>query len=368
MDIEEAGERSHRDPWLPARIRAARVLCIFFVMFVHVYSGYELGEESTRPYPLFHAVYILLIDVLGRGSVPLLTIISGYLVVQTYERLRYPALLRKKAGTLVAPLLLWNILFLLLTFAYEFAHGDSARLPDPGVRSYLDALLAFSAPAINTPISFLRDIFVLMLFTPLLYAAISRAPIVTLSVLLTIAVFDLYAPLVLRPQMPMFFALGLYLRRRGLEGIDRFGWAFVIGAASAYVVRKAHFTQAEEVDRLLHYTIRFCLAGAFWAVTGPLVTSRLGRFVDRLEPSIFVTFCSHFITFKLLAALLGPMFGKYGDPLYPIFFFIQVPIGLGVAFVLVALFGDRRWFVPFNGGRRVVPASAREKERGARLA
>ena len=58
-------------------IKLARFLCICFMCFVHIYGqGYitSLGLQSAAT---------VLIEVLGRASVPLLSAISGYLAVLT---------------------------------------------------------------------------------------------------------------------------------------------------------------------------------------------------------------------------------------------------------------------------------------------
>src|SRR3546814_8343534 len=63
---------SPRDP----AIDIARLICIFCVVYVHGGTGHPM--EITRALPFRDSyAYWILVEGLGRGSVPLLSIISG---------------------------------------------------------------------------------------------------------------------------------------------------------------------------------------------------------------------------------------------------------------------------------------------------
>jgi hypothetical protein len=66
-------------------IRIARVLCIVCMAYVHM----------RQPNVDFPIVWAVVVDTLGRASVPLLSVISGYLMVpffsrRTWGKLRWP--------------------------------------------------------------------------------------------------------------------------------------------------------------------------------------------------------------------------------------------------------------------------------------
>src|SRR3546814_4291348 len=73
---------SPRDP----AIDIARLICIFCVVYVHGGTGHPM--EITRALPFRDSyAYWILVEGLGRSSVPLLSIISGWLVAEPGKRL-----------------------------------------------------------------------------------------------------------------------------------------------------------------------------------------------------------------------------------------------------------------------------------------
>ena len=58
-------------------IRIARVVCILSMVSVHVWPGATRVLAADTPFSGFFQV---MIEYLGRGSVPLLSLVSGYLL------------------------------------------------------------------------------------------------------------------------------------------------------------------------------------------------------------------------------------------------------------------------------------------------
>src|SRR3546814_15709967 len=91
---------SPRDP----AIDIARLICIFCVVYVHGGTGHPM--EITRALPVRASyAYWILVEGLGRSSVPLLSIISGWPVAEPGKRLS----IGRKASTLCAPRAAWNL-------------------------------------------------------------------------------------------------------------------------------------------------------------------------------------------------------------------------------------------------------------------
>ena len=65
-------------------IKICRVLCIFFTTYVHINPG---KDNWTGEIPDYLAnIGYLLSDLLGRASVPALSVLGGYLAVSAYQR------------------------------------------------------------------------------------------------------------------------------------------------------------------------------------------------------------------------------------------------------------------------------------------
>ena len=67
-------------PDLSDRVRIARFLCIFLMMFVHVEPGIS-ANVYDRDAGLFDLIYFIFARLFGLSSVSLLSVVSGYFVV-----------------------------------------------------------------------------------------------------------------------------------------------------------------------------------------------------------------------------------------------------------------------------------------------
>ncbi len=104
-------------PDLSDRVRIARFLCIFLMMFVHVEPGISTNVYD-RDAGGFDLIYFVFARLLGLSSVSLLSVVSGYFVVASQGKAGFGRFALSKARTLVVPLIAWNLLMLALLAAY----------------------------------------------------------------------------------------------------------------------------------------------------------------------------------------------------------------------------------------------------------
>ena len=140
-------------------------------------------------------------------------------------------LIVSKFKTLIVPLVAWNALMLALLIAYALLTGHRQDLPTPDAAGIANAFLAITQWPLVVPLWFLRDLFVCCLFSPILYVALKRFPAATIVVLVAFTLFgeDLY--LLQRPQLMLFFGLGMWFRIAGSseQTIDRIAGFLTIG-------------------------------------------------------------------------------------------------------------------------------------------
>src|SRR3546814_7029973 len=88
----------------------------------------------------------MLIELLGRSSVPLLSIISGWLVMSSVAKRSYGQFVGGKAKSLLLPMVLWNLTT--LAFVVAFAHFGQLKAPQPGfgLQPLLREILHLQAP------------------------------------------------------------------------------------------------------------------------------------------------------------------------------------------------------------------------------
>ncbi len=347
------------------RIRIARGLCIFFMIFVHVPPGIG-GNVYDRDASFFDLVYFVLTRLAGLSSVSLLSVVSGFFIASSLAKAGARPLLMSKLKTLGVPLLAWNLLMLALLTLYGLLRGKWQDMPDFTALGMADALFAFTGWPLDVPLWFLRDLFVCCLFSPLLYAALKRFPVATIGLLVVYTLFgeDLY--LLQRPQLMLFFALGMWLRlsRTAEPAIDRAarwllpGLAVMVALYLAFRIENVLFGEMDDTLRLtLDTLLRITMAAGFWLLTDVILRSRFAAGFLRFEPYAFFLFCSHAIFFHFAALVFRRLFGNYGSDLFAVTFFaLPLLAVLGAIVGLQLIDRSRKLLFLFNAGRGLDPS------------
>ena len=317
-------------------IRVTRVACIFFMMFTHVRPYPEFEHFPRLAYNivlhLFYAVPSLLI---GKASVPLLGAISGWLFVQSY-RGGWADNAKKKLRSVLLPLLLWNGLVLLLLWAIPSLETRWIRPDD--IAGWIDKFVPLVDYPTNSPLYFLRDLFLCTLAAPLLLAAFDRwgaqamAAAMVGAILFASVFVDGF--LLTRPVILPTFLAGLILARTRAPVLERrFFDTRLLWVATAWTMVAlcvtvpllgTRFAWLPELGALPEVVTRFALAFLMWRAIVQLANMPAGRVAARLEPYIFFVFCTHHIVQLFSWYLFGGMIsnGAY-SPVYPLYFFAE---------------------------------------------
>lgn len=274
------------------QIAIARVICILAVIYVHSppYGDYVPTEIAS-----IDGVMWVVREVLARSSVPLLSIVSGFLTARL-DTGSYADQLRKKAKTLLVPLVLWNIIAL----AKESV-TSGGKLPP------LDALprllLGFDGYPQLLQLYFLRDVFVCNLLLPVFLLGIRQWPRVTLALLLANAVANADLALFTNSAIPLFFAVGLALGEGQLSANAMLRRPALWAASAALVLVAvavlpfAFGVSARNWPGMIENAVvvvqRVAGSIVFWYAAGLALNRSAGRLTRRIEPIIFFVFCSH---------------------------------------------------------------------------
>ncbi|PLP60185.1 hypothetical protein CYK37_08520 [Mesorhizobium loti] len=299
------------------------------MMFVHVQPGI-MENIQDRDTAIFDFVYFAFTRLLGLSSVSLLSVVSGYFIVASLLKTDPLALARSKFKTLIVPLVAWNLVMLALLVAYGLMTDKWRDMPDPTLLSWANALFAVTAWPLDVPLWFLRDLFICCLLVPVLYQGLKHFALPTVALLVIYALFGEDFYLLQRPQLLLFFALGMWLRITGTGAatIDRLSLFLTAGLAVMIgifvTIRVQNILIGEMNDQLritLDTLLRITMAGGFWVLTGLIRHSGLAATFIRLEPYSFLLFCSHAILFNFAGIIFRRFFGDYGSNLFPITFF-----------------------------------------------
>ena len=191
-------------------------------MFVHLppYSDYH-------PVAFFSNTTLLWFfnDCVGRSSLPLLSVISGYLALRLSHRRRWIEQVGHKFLTLIAPMVIWNIIALCSDVAQS--HGNEL----PALASLPNQVMALTAYPRVTPLYFFRDVFVCSMLAPLFAAVMRRAALPALLLLGVNALFGLSNPVFLNAVIPLFFGLGCAIEVGAIDAraiVARWRWLLAI--------------------------------------------------------------------------------------------------------------------------------------------
>lgn len=323
-------------------IAIARVICIVGVIYVHAWTGRGGSELDALRSTGQEILRWILMDVFGRSAVPLLGCISGWLVGGSMRTRNWPDHVRRKARTILLPMILWNMLAIMLVSGAAHFAGLSAPQPQSVMWLVQEIFILTRNPDINVQMPFLRDLFLCMLAAPLLV----RAPSLILWLVVLGAggahIAGYGPPILMRASILFFFTLGMLARRRGAE--EQVATLPMIAVALPFALLtlgELLVTLRPEMKLLpvpgaaLDLALRVSAALFFWRLAWGLAGTHARNGLLRLEPFVFFLFCSHLILIWLLGPVLGLAFGKLGDPLYPVYLLIQ-PALVVIAVVAIA--------------------------------
>lgn len=283
------------NPAVSDTMRLARILCILLLVYAHA-QPYQPGvpESLLSPMGLIH----YLRQLLGHTSVPLLSLISGYLLARTLSARPFLEELGNKWVSLIVPLVLWNLIYIAKVYL------ESGLETAPAIHEWPNAMLAISAPPAMMPLYFLRDAFVCFLISPALIYLARKLPGTAAAALLINALLNIDGVLFLNSAIPLFYFAGCVLLVHKVPiPTHALPWKPVWAAGLAMVLLSvaAFYMPSEpgvsEPSSLVHGAVDIALRAAgcvvFWSVATKLLHSRAGGLLLPFEPMAFFIFCAH---------------------------------------------------------------------------
>jgi fucose 4-O-acetylase-like acetyltransferase len=335
--------RAPVDPALSDGIGIARLLCILGVVYVHGWTGLtgeQLSAQAGSPEAIMRWT---LVELCGRSAVPLLSLISGWLAVQSTRRRSYARFAAGKVRAILLPMVVWNMIALVLVTAAGMAGWIQAPWPS-SLGWLLDELFCLAHPAnIDVQMAFLRDLFLCMLCMPIFIRLSSPALSAIALLAMGWAIGGWATPILLRPAILLFFLCGILAARHGFA--ERMAaLPLCPGLLPFFLILPAKLTLSIWGDRgSLHadyavatvdLAIRFAAALMVWRLAILLANRPAGRHLRTLERYAFLLFCSHVLFMWLLGPLIGTITGPMGQPFWPLYFMVQPLLALGFAMLL----------------------------------
>lgn len=352
-------------------ISIARVICILGVVYVHAWTGLTGSELELARGSAQENLRWVLMEVFGRSAVPLLGLISGWLVAGSAQTLDWRRHIRRKARTILLPMILWNALALLLVCGSAWLFRLPAPTP-PSLQWVVEEVFILSRnPDVNVQMPFLRDLFLCMMMAPLLVRMPGRALAALIAFAALCQILGVGPPVIMRPAILMFFTLGIAAHRGGLAERAA-SWPLPLAVTPFAMLMSVQLwlnlladgpgtgVWVSGLDLLMRIAASLC----FWRLSWALAQSPARGALLKIEPFIFLLFCSHLILIWLGGGLLGEIFGKLGSRGYPAYLLVQPLLILAC---VVALGFFLQWVAPgltqvLSGGRlRALTDSADRK-------
>jgi len=317
---------------------------IFYVTKGITVNGVVYGANA--PYWLL-CICNLFSMVLARIGVPLFFLMSGYLFFQqSLTADVYKSKLKKRARTLLVPYLLWNAIFLLFFAVHSlplfngFSHIGEGRWTILRVLgSFCDKRMGvfpsaedvsevFAYPQ-DIPMWYVRDLMIVMLLAPLLYALIKKAGWWVVATLGVVWYFvwgnKQFGYLCQLTDAAFFFAWGAYLAVRGRDfvaAMRRFRpalWLYPVIAIADLL------TKGEPCNPYLHNA--GIIVGMFAAVqlTAMLLERGKIRVSKFLANASFFLFAAHCLVLNPLLRIVL-MVCHIDSPFYILALYFTVPL------------------------------------------
>lgn len=307
--------------------RIAMLRCLMIVGVVILHTPPYVPITETGP-GIFDFIKAFFQNAAFRATVPVLTVISGYLLFRSGLDQHWKRLLEKKLRTIVLPFCIFN--FAVLIGAYmaqrQFGLGMSYQLLPFDLPTWLDAAFGLTQAPINYPLNFLRDLIVLMLLAPLLGWVMRRRPWAGFAAMVLVFFNNLDGALILRDVMPIMFYVGGLAATRGwnLLSLDRYALP-CLGVLLVLCLCVVHF----RIGNTTYF--RFIAPLLIWPAAALLHDTWLGRWLQSHSKASFFIFLAH----APLLLVLSVAYQKLGGAIpYPVFW-LAVPV-LTVAVLCLA--------------------------------
>lgn len=316
------------------RIAVLRYVMIVGIVILHVPPYVPIAEVGNG---LFDQLKAFFQNAAFRATVPVLTVISGYLLFRSGLDRHWRKLATKKLRTIVLPFLVFNLGLLVAAYWMQrwFSIAASYQLTPFDASTWINAAFGLTKSPINYPLNFLRDLIAVMMLAPLMGVLLRKLPWLGLALVIVVFYNNLDGLFVLRDIMPIMFYLGGLAAVRGwnLQAMDRFAWPclsiFVLTCMAI-----VHFQVANT-----NY-FRFVAPFLIWPAMALLSNTAIERWLISQSPYSFFIFVAHAPVLLVLAMV----YQKFGDSVPYVMFWICAPLLIVLA--LTAAYRFLMWSFP----------------------
>lgn len=190
------------------RIAMLRPLLIVAMVYTHL-RGVSSDMSDIAP-GLFSHFNAFIIHGLGRGTVPTMSLIAGFLLFSMNLDLQAIKMFKKKFVTLVIPFFAFMLAYFVFAWVCEVAFGwtrFSSLISELG-NNWANMLFGLNGYPANGPLHFVRDLIVFVLVAPIVGGIIRTVPVMGLLGFSVIIGTNMDGDLIFRGTSFLVFYIG----------------------------------------------------------------------------------------------------------------------------------------------------------------
>ncbi len=284
-----------------SKISVLRPLLIALVVSAHVPWTLYNPTSKEIDFTAWNVLRLTLTAVMSPIGMPLLSVISGFLVVSSFKKYGFNGLLKKKVARIIIPMVVWNFAFATLIY-WAQSHGWESRRDLPLFKgetwAWLNALFSIDTVPANGPLYFLRELFICFCLVPIFvklatYRNLSYAVFI-LSALVIIS--DIQLPFIFRFDIYAWFLFGIFASIHSLDSWkpSTMHRSIILGtgAATACIVAFSYFISRSSFN-YIESTLTIFGPFYFWILADLIHDNKVGVLLKKYSKYSFTVFLSH---------------------------------------------------------------------------
>lgn len=310
---------------------------------VHISPGYDPTDWDASE--LMYWIGPLWVDMLGRSSVPALSVISGFLIAYNFEKQSIKTYIWRRFQSLYIPMVVWTGLLAGLLLAAALLFSVYTRnfflfFDTSPIDTILRNILFLYREPANVPLTFLRDLFVSSVLATIIlrYVGFLVVPIFVFSALIWQTIG--FGEIIFRGSIPTFMLAGIILQQRiGHLSLPQYT-IFVSTFAFLVILTNMWFGFLGAIEETVGATIwnaALRLVLTVWILDIAYRIAKRGIFLNvltELSKVSYLAYLSHTVVIYSSWEILERILGSNQHPLYALFF---VAMPFLVFFIAIAL-------------------------------
>ena len=349
------------------------------VVFVHGFGAEinitELHAGGLTGLAVYDYIRLFFSVVISRSAVPVFFIISGYLLflkVEKYDKAIYISKLRKRLHGLVIPYVSWILLFVLWILMFKLGGILLYDKPWMGIVDYFKengylhmfwdssvwgeretwlGVKAHNSGPVLLPFWYMRDLIMMVIFSPVCYWLIKNIKLVFIAFLFTIYVLDIRISYMSESfvDASLFFSLGAYFAIMKQDFTDvLWKWRYAIVPLAVILMAMQTYTgsaMGDSVSRMIHPWLVIIQSAALIIVASAMCRHQgLYRWNRKLAGTSFFIYALHPFILGYVIALINKV-APMGDAWYmQTFCYLTAP--LACVIVCIGVYWGMRMYMP----------------------